>query len=156
MKELIKAEDQIMQNLWKLEKGFVNDIIDAGRPCFQSLYLPPISILSKTYLKYSFGFIFFINVLISNAQQNAIAKKNLVTISGICADTTIKTAKITVPRSFPWTEVRQPIIVESLKRPNNTFSFQVDGSKAHMMYVQVLFGTWPIFVTSGDSVHFTI
>lgn len=28
MKELTKAEDQVMQILWKLEKGFVNDIID--------------------------------------------------------------------------------------------------------------------------------
>jgi len=27
MKELTKAEEQIMQILWKLEKGFVNDII---------------------------------------------------------------------------------------------------------------------------------
>ena len=28
MKELTKAEDQIMQILWRLEKGFVKDIID--------------------------------------------------------------------------------------------------------------------------------
>ena len=28
MKELTKAEDQVMQILWKLKKGFVNDIID--------------------------------------------------------------------------------------------------------------------------------
>ena len=28
MKELTKAEDQIMQILWNLEKGFVNDIIE--------------------------------------------------------------------------------------------------------------------------------
>ena len=28
MKELTKAEDQIMQILWKLDEGFVNDIID--------------------------------------------------------------------------------------------------------------------------------
>jgi predicted transcriptional regulator len=28
MKELTKAEDQVMQLLWKLEKGFVKDIID--------------------------------------------------------------------------------------------------------------------------------
>jgi BlaI family transcriptional regulator, penicillinase repressor len=28
MKELTKAEDQVMQILWKLEKGFVKDIID--------------------------------------------------------------------------------------------------------------------------------
>lgn len=27
MKELTKAEEQIMQILWKLEKGFVNDIV---------------------------------------------------------------------------------------------------------------------------------
>ena len=28
MKELTKAEDQIMQVLWNLEKGFVNDILE--------------------------------------------------------------------------------------------------------------------------------
>jgi BlaI family penicillinase repressor len=28
MKELTKAEEQIMQILWELEKGFVNDILD--------------------------------------------------------------------------------------------------------------------------------
>lgn len=28
MKELTKAEEQVMQILWKLEEGFVNDIID--------------------------------------------------------------------------------------------------------------------------------
>ena len=28
MKELTKAEEQIMHILWKLEKAFVNDIID--------------------------------------------------------------------------------------------------------------------------------
>ncbi|HEY8510973.1 MAG TPA: BlaI/MecI/CopY family transcriptional regulator, partial [Cyclobacteriaceae bacterium] len=28
MKELTRAEDQVMQVLWKLEKGFVKDIIE--------------------------------------------------------------------------------------------------------------------------------
>lgn len=28
MKELTKAEEQVMQVLWKIEKGFVNDILD--------------------------------------------------------------------------------------------------------------------------------
>lgn len=28
MKELTKAEEQIMQILWKLEKGFVNEVLD--------------------------------------------------------------------------------------------------------------------------------
>lgn len=28
MKELTRAEEQVMQHLWKLEKAFVNDIID--------------------------------------------------------------------------------------------------------------------------------
>ena len=30
MKELTRAEEQIMQILWKLEKGFVKDIIDSS------------------------------------------------------------------------------------------------------------------------------
>ena len=29
MKELTKAEEQVMQILWKIEKGFVKDIIDS-------------------------------------------------------------------------------------------------------------------------------
>jgi BlaI family transcriptional regulator, penicillinase repressor len=29
MKELTKAEEQVMQLLWKLEKGFVRDLVDA-------------------------------------------------------------------------------------------------------------------------------
>lgn len=28
MKELTKAEEQVMQNLWKIEKGFLKDIVD--------------------------------------------------------------------------------------------------------------------------------
>jgi BlaI family penicillinase repressor len=28
LKELTRAEDQVMQILWKLEKGFVKDIIE--------------------------------------------------------------------------------------------------------------------------------
>ncbi len=27
MKELTKAEEQVMQVLWKIEKGFVNDVL---------------------------------------------------------------------------------------------------------------------------------
>jgi BlaI family penicillinase repressor len=40
MKELTKAEDQIMQILWKLEKAFVNDIIDhlpAPKPAYNTV-----------------------------------------------------------------------------------------------------------------------
>ena len=40
MKELTKAEDQIMQILWKLKKAFVNDIIDhlpAPKPAYNTV-----------------------------------------------------------------------------------------------------------------------
>ncbi len=40
MKELTKAEDQIMQILWKLEKAFVNDIMDhlpAPKPAYNTV-----------------------------------------------------------------------------------------------------------------------
>src|SRR5882672_11095497 len=40
MKELTKSEDQIMQILWKLEKAFVNDIIDnlpAPKPAYNTV-----------------------------------------------------------------------------------------------------------------------
>ena len=32
MKELTKAEEQVMQILWKLEKGFVKDLIEKMEP----------------------------------------------------------------------------------------------------------------------------
>ena len=40
MKELTKAEDQVMQILWKLEKGFVKDIIEVmpePKPAYNSV-----------------------------------------------------------------------------------------------------------------------
>jgi predicted transcriptional regulator len=40
MKELTKAEEQIMQILWKLEKGFVNDILERlpePRPAYNTV-----------------------------------------------------------------------------------------------------------------------
>ena len=40
MKELTKAEEQIMQILWKLQKGFVKDIIDvlpAPKPAYNTV-----------------------------------------------------------------------------------------------------------------------
>ena len=43
MKELTRAEEQIMQVLWDLGKGFVKDIIDKlpePRPAYQHSLLP--------------------------------------------------------------------------------------------------------------------
>ncbi|MCF8303615.1 MAG: BlaI/MecI/CopY family transcriptional regulator [Bacteroidales bacterium] len=40
MKELTKAEEQVMQILWKIEKGFVNDILeamDAPKPAYNTV-----------------------------------------------------------------------------------------------------------------------
>ncbi|MBU1010363.1 MAG: BlaI/MecI/CopY family transcriptional regulator [Bacteroidetes bacterium] len=40
MKELTKAEEQIMQVLWKLKKGFVNDLLDqlpAPKPAYNTV-----------------------------------------------------------------------------------------------------------------------
>jgi BlaI family penicillinase repressor len=40
MKELTRAEEQIMQVLWKLEKGFVKDVIDelpAPKPAYNTV-----------------------------------------------------------------------------------------------------------------------
>jgi BlaI family transcriptional regulator, penicillinase repressor len=39
-KELTKAEEQVMQNLWKLEKGFLADIVDSfplPRPAYTTI-----------------------------------------------------------------------------------------------------------------------
>ena len=40
MKELTKAEEQVMQNLWKLEKGFVKDVVelfDDPKPAYNTV-----------------------------------------------------------------------------------------------------------------------
>jgi predicted transcriptional regulator len=40
MKELTKAEEQVMQNLWKLKKAFLKDIVDAfeePRPVYSTV-----------------------------------------------------------------------------------------------------------------------
>ncbi len=40
MKELTKAEEQVMQVLWKIEKGFVNDILEhfpAPKPAYNTV-----------------------------------------------------------------------------------------------------------------------
>jgi len=40
MKELTKAEEQVMQILWKLKKGFVNDVLDQfeePRPAYNTV-----------------------------------------------------------------------------------------------------------------------
>jgi predicted transcriptional regulator len=40
MKELTKAEEQVMQNLWKLEKGFVKDVVelfDNPKPAYNTV-----------------------------------------------------------------------------------------------------------------------
>ena len=53
MKELTKAEDQIMQILWKLEKSFVKDIIEQmpnPKPAYNTVSTI-IRILEKKSLK---------------------------------------------------------------------------------------------------------
>jgi len=52
MKELTKAEEQIMQVLWKLEKGFLKDIVDAmpePKPAY-----PTVSTVVRVLVKKGF------------------------------------------------------------------------------------------------------
>ncbi|HNP19458.1 MAG TPA: BlaI/MecI/CopY family transcriptional regulator [Fulvivirga sp.] len=52
MKELTKAEEQIMQVLWKLEKGFLKDIVE-GMPEPKPAY-PTISTVIRVLVKKNF------------------------------------------------------------------------------------------------------
>ncbi|MEX0988319.1 MAG: BlaI/MecI/CopY family transcriptional regulator [Bacteroidales bacterium] len=59
MKELTKAEEQVMQNLWKLEKGFLKDIVEAfpePRPAYTTLSTVIRVLVKKGYIGYhSYG-----------------------------------------------------------------------------------------------------
>lgn len=52
MKELTKAEEQIMQVLWKLEKGFLKDIVD-GMPEPKPAY-PTVSTVIRVLVRKEF------------------------------------------------------------------------------------------------------
>lgn len=59
MKELTKAEEQVMQYVWKLEKAFLKDIVDAfpePRPAYTTISTVVRVLVKKDFLQYdTFG-----------------------------------------------------------------------------------------------------
>lgn len=59
LKELTKAEEQVMQILWKMEKGFVKDIVDQfekPRPAYNTVSTIIRILVKKGFVSYnSFG-----------------------------------------------------------------------------------------------------
>ncbi len=56
MKELTKAEDQIMQYLWKIEKGFLKDIVDQfaePRPAYTTVSTVIRVLVKKGFIKFN-------------------------------------------------------------------------------------------------------
>jgi BlaI family transcriptional regulator, penicillinase repressor len=56
MKELTKAEEQIMQYLWKLEKGFLKDIVDQfpePKPAYTTVSTVIRVLVSKDFIGYN-------------------------------------------------------------------------------------------------------
>jgi BlaI family transcriptional regulator, penicillinase repressor len=55
MKELTKAEEQIMQYLWKIEKGFLKDIVDQfaePKPAYTTVSTVIRVLVKKGFIKY--------------------------------------------------------------------------------------------------------
>ncbi|MBN1181040.1 MAG: BlaI/MecI/CopY family transcriptional regulator [Bacteroidales bacterium] len=81
MKELTKAEEQVMQYLWKIEKGFLKDIIDQfpqPRPAPTTVATFIKSLVTKGFIGYNtYG---KINEYYPKIQQNEYAKRSLKTI----------------------------------------------------------------------------
>jgi BlaI family transcriptional regulator, penicillinase repressor len=56
MKELTKAEEQIMQYLWKIEKGFLKDIVDQfvePRPAYTTVSTVIRVLVKKGFIKFN-------------------------------------------------------------------------------------------------------
>jgi BlaI family transcriptional regulator, penicillinase repressor len=56
MKELTKAEEQVMQSLWKLKKGFLKDIVDQfpePRPAYTTVSTVIRVLVKKQFIGYT-------------------------------------------------------------------------------------------------------
>ncbi len=56
MKELTKAEEQVMQHIWKLEKGFLKDIVEAfpePRPAYTTISTVIRVLVKKKFVGYN-------------------------------------------------------------------------------------------------------
>lgn len=56
MKELTKAEEQVMQYAWKLEKGFLKDIVEQfpePKPAYTTISTVVRVLVKKNYLKFN-------------------------------------------------------------------------------------------------------
>ena len=54
MKVLTKAEEQVMQVLWKLEKGFLREIIDAMPAPKPHQSVQPVAVRTKRRFSFTF------------------------------------------------------------------------------------------------------
>ncbi|MEQ9414142.1 MAG: BlaI/MecI/CopY family transcriptional regulator [Cyclobacteriaceae bacterium] len=83
MKELTKAEDQIMQVLWDLEKGFVKDIIDqlpSPKPAYNTVSTIVRILEKKGFIGYkAYGKTHEYHPLISRENYTRFYLNNMVT-----------------------------------------------------------------------------
>ncbi len=82
MKELTKAEEQVMQSLWKLKKGFLKDIVDQfpePRPAYTTVSTVIRVLVKKKFIGYhSYGKINEYYPLISKSDYFGIQFKGTV------------------------------------------------------------------------------
>ncbi len=83
MKELTKAEEQVMQYVWKLEKAFLKDIVEQfpePKPAYTTISTVVRVLVRKEFLKYeSFGKIRQYHATIS---KEAYFKKHMKEVIG--------------------------------------------------------------------------
>ncbi|MDA0195003.1 MAG: BlaI/MecI/CopY family transcriptional regulator [Bacteroidetes bacterium] len=82
MKELTKAEEQVMQVLWKLEKGFVNDILDhfpVPKPAYNTASTISRILVKKGFVAFkAFGNSHQYYPVISRKEYKHFCLKNIV------------------------------------------------------------------------------
>jgi BlaI family transcriptional regulator, penicillinase repressor len=82
MKELTKAEEQVMQSLWKVKKGFLKDIVDQfpePRPAYTTVSTVIRVLVKKKFIAYnSYGKINEYYPLISKSDYFSIQFKGTV------------------------------------------------------------------------------
>jgi len=84
MKELTKAEEQVMHFLWKLEKGFLKDIVEQfpePRPAYTTISTVIRVLVKKGYIKYNtYGKIHEYIPVFNKTEYSLLKFKNYYTI----------------------------------------------------------------------------
>lgn len=82
LKELTKAEEEVMQVLWKIEKGFVNDILehfDIPKPAYNTISTIVRILEKKGFVGHkAFGKTHEYYPLISKAEYTNLFMKNVI------------------------------------------------------------------------------